>query len=144
MQTYDDGAFRGHIQFFANCGGTASRIVLVAANPGDGSFTALVLVQLTDQPDDVATLDGLLSSFNRVTDGGAPTTAVVATTDAASSDPAVAVLQQQLEEQLGLVITDEQGTCLVDNFGDTDPNDAQAVLALLVTCGVDLSDVTGG
>jgi hypothetical protein len=118
--------------------------VLVAANPADGAFTALVLVQLTGQPDDDATLDGLLSSFNRVTGSGAPTTAVVTSTDVATSDPAVAVLQQQLEEELGLVITDEQGSCLIDNFGDTDPNDAEAVFALLITCGVDLSDVTGG
>ncbi len=54
------------------------------------------------------------------------------------------MLQQQLEEQLGLVITDEQGSCLLDNFGDTDPNDTEAVLALLITCGVDISDVSGG
>ncbi len=60
VQTYDDGAFAGHIQSFNNCGGTPSRIVQVVANPADGSFTALLLVQLTGQADDAATLDGLL------------------------------------------------------------------------------------
>jgi hypothetical protein len=155
VQTYDDGAFTGHIQSFNNCGGTPSRIVQVAANPADGSFTALLLVQLTGQADDAATLDGLLSSFNMVSGASAPTTtaamtpaapttAAPTTTVDASSDPFVSVLQQQLEEQLGLVITDEQGSCLLDNFGDTDPEDVQAVLALLTTCGVDVSDVSGG
>ena len=63
---------------------------------------------------------------------------------AGSSDPFVDVLQQQLEDQLGLVITDEQGSCLLDNFGDTDPEDTTAIFALLLTCGVDVSDVIGG
>ena len=77
--------------------------------------------------------------------GAADDAAATATsTTVAGSDPFVSVLQQQLEDQLGLVITDEQGSCLLDNFGDTDPNDTEAVFALLITCGVDISDVSGG
>ena len=64
------------------------------------------------------------------------------TTTSATSDAFVGVLQQQLEQQLGLTITAEQASCLLDNFGDTDPNDTEAVLALLITCGVDISDVS--
>lgn len=65
LQTFDNGIFFGHIQSFTGCGGTATRILQVAAHPVDSSFTAYVLVQLTGQPDDAATLDGLLSSFGR-------------------------------------------------------------------------------
>lgn len=66
LQTFDNGIFAGHIQAFNGCGGTASRIVQVAAHPADDAFTANVLVQLTGQPDDAATLNGLLLSFGRV------------------------------------------------------------------------------
>jgi hypothetical protein len=71
VQEYNDGAFAGSIQTFTNCGGTSARIVQVAANPADGAFTAFLLIQLTGAPDDDATLDGLLSSFNRAGGGAA-------------------------------------------------------------------------
>ena len=147
--------FVGHIQRFNACRGTTSSVVRVVANPANQAFTADLLIQLTGQPDDAATLNGLLLSFNQVSPGAAPVTTSAAapsttaagtatSTTVAGSDPFVSVLQQQLEEQLGLVITDEQGSCLLDNFGDTDPNDTEAVFALLITCGVDISDVSGG
>jgi hypothetical protein len=78
LQTYDDGVFVGHIQEFTACGGTASRIVRVIANPGDQSFTADVLIQLTGQPDDAETLNGLLLSFVQATPGAAPATTTIA------------------------------------------------------------------
>lgn len=73
VQQYDDGVFAGHIQTFTNCGGTSTRILQVAANPADGAFTAFLLIQLTGEPDDDATLNGLLSSFNQVSGGTAGT-----------------------------------------------------------------------
>jgi hypothetical protein len=76
VQTYDDGFFVGHIQSFNGCGGTASRVVRVSANPADGSFTADLLIQLTGQPDDAATLNGLLLSFSQADPGAAPTTTI--------------------------------------------------------------------
>jgi hypothetical protein len=63
LQRYDDGVFAGHLQSFDSCGGTTSRVVRVIANPADQAFTADLLVQLTGQPDDAATLNGLLLSF---------------------------------------------------------------------------------
>jgi hypothetical protein len=69
LSTYDDGVFVGHIQSFRGCRGTYRLIYLVAANAPDDAFTALVVIQLTGEPDDAATLDGLLSSFNAA--GGA-------------------------------------------------------------------------
>ena len=65
LQTYDDGVFVGHIQTFSACAGTASSIVRVSANPADQAFTADLLIQLTGEADDAATLNGLLLSFNR-------------------------------------------------------------------------------
>jgi hypothetical protein len=72
LQAYDDGVFVGHIQRFTACNGTASSIVRVAASPADQAFTADLLIQLTGQPDDAVTLNGLLLSFNRITPGIAP------------------------------------------------------------------------
>jgi hypothetical protein len=87
VEKYDDGVFVGHIQTFDACGGTASRIVQVAANPADEAFTALVLVQLTGQPDDHDTLNGLLLSFSRVDPGATADTTSATEVPTPSSDP---------------------------------------------------------
>jgi hypothetical protein len=63
IESYDDGAYVGYVRSFDACGGTASRIVELVANPRLGSVTVVLLVQLTGRPDDAATLDGLLSGF---------------------------------------------------------------------------------
>ena len=78
LQTYDDGNFVGHSQIYSACNGTASNIVRVSANPADQAFTADLLIQLTGQFDDAATLKGLLLSFNQITPDIAPTTTVAA------------------------------------------------------------------
>jgi hypothetical protein len=70
VQTFDNSVFVGHIQSFSRCEGTGSRVVQVVANPADRAFTAVLLVQLTGQPDDAATLNGLLLSFDQVSPGG--------------------------------------------------------------------------
>jgi hypothetical protein len=145
VQTYDDGAFVGHIQSFEQCGGTATRIVRVVANAPDEAFTADLLVQLTGLPDDSATLDGLLSSFNTASGTVAPTTVAGATTSpVATSDPAVALLQQQLFDGLGLTITEEQARCILGDAEQIDPNDAAATLSILLQCGVDVLDLASG
>jgi hypothetical protein len=69
LGTFDNGQYAGHIQIFSACGGTASRVVHVAANPPDAAFTAVLLVQLTGAPDDEATLNGFLHSFGRLDEG---------------------------------------------------------------------------
>jgi hypothetical protein len=162
LETYDDGVFVGHIQTFTACNGTASSIVRVSANPADQAFTADLLIQLTGQADDAATLNGLLLSFNQVNPGAGPATTVagapsttaaaaptttaaaVTSTTAAGSSPFVELLQQQLRDQLGLEITPEQGQCLLDNSSDLDPEDLPAVMAVLTTCGVDVFDLPSG
>ena len=133
LETYDDTVFVGHIQTFTACNGTASSIVRVSANPADQAFTADLLIQLTGLPDDAATLNGLLLSFNQVNPGAGPATTVAGapsttiagapsttaggptTTAAASTNPLVAQLQQQLQDSLGLTITEEQASCLLEN-----------------------------
>ena len=55
LQTYDDGVFVGHIQRFTACNGTRPASCTLG-NPADHAFTADLVIQLTGQPDDAATL----------------------------------------------------------------------------------------
>lgn len=61
-QDYDDGLYTGLIQVFSNCGGTGAVVVAIAAQPEDGSFTALAIIQLTTEAD-VAVADKVLETF---------------------------------------------------------------------------------
>ncbi len=163
IQTYDDGAYVGYIRSFNSCGGTHSRVVELVANPRIGSVTVVLLVQLTGEPDDEATLDGLLSAFvdysgfDDVLSGifTAPTTtatvAAPTTTDAGQApttsahvkDPLVAI-QQLVQNQLGLTITTEQASCLLDHASDLDPTSEATTLVNLEDCGVDMLDIPSG
>ena len=64
VQPYDDGVFVGSHLIDTGCGesGTAAYHV-IAANPDNGAFTAVLDVQLT-QSDDPAILDGIIDTFN--------------------------------------------------------------------------------
>lgn len=62
VRAYTDPVFTGHILQLSDCGGTATRIYLVAASPSDQSMTASLLVQVTDADD--SDLETVLSSFN--------------------------------------------------------------------------------
>jgi hypothetical protein len=62
VQQYRDSVFTtGTIQEMTGCGGTATRVFVVAANPTDSSFTALLTIVVTD---DVTTLNTVLATFN--------------------------------------------------------------------------------
>jgi hypothetical protein len=87
VQSYDDGVFAGHIQSFTECGGTATRNVVVVANPVDQAFTAVLRVQLTGQPDDERTLNGVLISFNRTGQTDSSTSTAATKPSAASAFP---------------------------------------------------------
>jgi hypothetical protein len=139
VQPYDDGAFVGFIGSYEGCGGTATRIVEVYANPADGvDFTAYVSVQLTGAADDAATLDGLLSSFNWVSDPAAPTT-TTSPSGGGSGVDSVDEARQVVAEMFGVTITDEQGQCIVDNDPGIDPTfaDGAYLLVVVLNCGVD-------
>jgi hypothetical protein len=76
-QPYTDGVFTGLIQEQTSCGGTATRVIAIVANPADNSRTVLLVLQLTGSADDAAIYDGVLSSFNLIgpaATGGATTT----------------------------------------------------------------------
>ena len=61
-QPYDDGLYTGLIQVFTGCGGTGAVVLAIAAQPADGSFTALAIIQLTTEAD-VAVADKVLETF---------------------------------------------------------------------------------
>lgn len=67
VQPYSDGVFTGHAQVYTDCGGTATRMVVIVASPADSSFTAVLLIQVVDPgPAEVNTIIG---SFNTVAAG---------------------------------------------------------------------------
>jgi hypothetical protein len=60
---YADPVYTGVFQVLSNCGGTSTGIVTVAARNGDGSETAMLLVQLVSDAD-LAALQTVLNTFN--------------------------------------------------------------------------------
>lgn len=64
---YSDGLFTGFYNNYSDCGGSGNQIVALAATPTDGSFTALLLVQMIHDSD-VLALDQAFATFNYFTD----------------------------------------------------------------------------
>lgn len=81
LEPYDDGVFSGVQLVYTECGGAGSsaEFWVVAANPEDQRFTALLRVQITG-PAELPILDGILNTFNTVSDS--------ATTPGVGSTPA--------------------------------------------------------
>ncbi len=69
---------------------------------------------------------------------GAPTTAGEGI---ASDNPMVTQIQDMLSQQ-GIELDEDQVSCLVDNVGDLDPNDAAAAMAVFESCGISLTDLS--
>ncbi len=61
-EPYEDQLYVGEIQFYANCGGGEPAVVLIAAQPPDGQFTAVVILQLATEAD-AAVLDRVVQTF---------------------------------------------------------------------------------
>jgi serine protease Do len=61
-EEYGDQLYTGLIQFYADCGGGEAAVVLIAAQPPDVEFTAVVIVQLATQAD-AAVLDRVVQTF---------------------------------------------------------------------------------
>jgi hypothetical protein len=131
VQTFDDGVYAGHIQSFSSCAGTASRIVEIAAKTPRGAFTSFVMVQLTGQPDDAATLDGVLASFDQIVDETKPATTAPDPSAVLAGDAAAV---QQLIDDLGMPLTPEQEQCFRDNAFLFDPTVEDSMLDVLYTC----------
>lgn len=62
---YQDPLYNGAYDVFANCDGTESGLVLVAAQPEDKAYIALLMVRLIDDAD-AAVLDHVLDTFQVV------------------------------------------------------------------------------
>jgi serine protease Do len=60
---YSDPVFTGKYQVWDACGGTNTALVVLEAQPADGSYTALILVQATSDADFEA-LDRIFGTFN--------------------------------------------------------------------------------
>ena len=111
MQPYDDGAFVGYIRSYERCGGTATRMVDVFANPVEGvDFTAYLSVQLTGAADDTATLEDCLvvqlGQRRRQPDRCRAGTPKVGRTGPGWIDEA----RQMVADQFGCPVTDERGS----------------------------------
>jgi serine protease Do len=60
---YSDPVFTGQYQVWDSCGGTPTAIVVLAAVPADGSYTALMQVQIVSEAD-LEALDRIFQTFN--------------------------------------------------------------------------------
>ena len=60
---YSDPVFTGQYQVWDACGGTPTAVVVLAAIPADGSYTALMLVQIVSDAD-LEALDRIFQTFN--------------------------------------------------------------------------------
>jgi serine protease Do len=60
--SYQDPVYAGVYDLWVDCGGTGSLLVVVVVEPADGSYTAVVLVQVVSDAD-LDALDRILDSF---------------------------------------------------------------------------------
>lgn len=61
---YEDEVYTGQYDLWSDCGSVNARVLVVAAQPADGSHVALVLVQMVSEADLAAT-DQVLATFLR-------------------------------------------------------------------------------
>jgi len=59
---YSDSVYTGKYDFWLNCGGTDTMLVVMVAEPADLSYSALVMVQVVSDAD-LDALDHILNSF---------------------------------------------------------------------------------
>lgn len=59
---YEDSAYTGKYDIWLNCGGTETLLVVLAAQPADASYQALIMVQVVSDAD-LAALDQILNTF---------------------------------------------------------------------------------
>jgi hypothetical protein len=94
-EPYDDGAFAGTQLVYSECGGGGSTAEyrVIAANPQNQAFTAVVVIQITG-PDEAPILQGILDTFNMTpaavaAASGATTTTSSTTTSSTTTVAAV-------------------------------------------------------
>jgi hypothetical protein len=120
--------------------------LLAAISPGDEN-EALAIVQTCG-----LTLNGLLTGLVAVNAAAAgatlpavPTVPGVPTTlSGATPGPLVQQLIDTVQQQYGITLTPDQASCLLDNISTLDPEDMNAMLALMQQCGISLDDLSPG
>jgi hypothetical protein len=120
--------------------------LLADISPGDDN-EALAILQSCG-----LTLNGLLTGLVAVNSAAAgavlpvlPTVPGVPTTlSGATPGPLVQQLIDSVQQQYGITLTVDQASCLLDNISTLDPEDMNAMLALMEQCGISLDDLAPG
>jgi serine protease Do len=60
---YADAIFTGRYQLWTDCGGSDTALIVLAAVPADGSYTAVIVVQAISDAD-LEALDHIFATFN--------------------------------------------------------------------------------
>ena len=103
----------------------------------NGLLTGIVAANAAAAASSVPTVPGL-------TVPGLPTIPGVPTTaSGAAPGPIVQQLIDTVQSQYGITLTVDQATCLLDNITTLDPEDAEAMLALMEQCGISLDQLAG-
>ena len=61
-EDYDDGLYTGRVQYYTACDGTDGITVGIVAEPADGSFVSLLIVQMASEAD-LSALDEIIATF---------------------------------------------------------------------------------
>jgi len=104
----------------------------------NGLLTGIVAANAAAAASSVTTVPGLPTVPVVPTIPGVPTTA-----SGAAPGPIVQQLIDTVQSQYGITLTVEQATCLLDNITTLDPEDAEAMLALMEQCGISLDQLAG-
>jgi hypothetical protein len=117
-----------------------------AVSPGDDN-EALVILQscgltLNELLAGLVAVNTLASGANTVIPS-VPTVPGIPTTASATVSPIVQQLIDTVQTQYGVTLTPEQATCLLDNISGLDPEDVNAMLALMEQCGISLDQLGG-
>src|SRR5918995_1517373 len=96
----------------------------------NGLLAGIVAANAAASASPVPTVPGLPTVPGVPTIPGVPTTA-----SGAAPGPIVQQLIDTVQSQYGITLTVEQATCLLDNITTLDPEDAEAMLALMEQCG---------
>jgi hypothetical protein len=99
----------------------------------NGLLTGIVAANAAAATSPLPTVPGLPTTV-----AGVPTTA-----SGAAPGPIVQQLIDTVQAQYGITLTVEQATCLLDNITTLDPEDAEAMLALMEQCNISLDQLGG-
>jgi hypothetical protein len=97
---------------------------------------------------DLAQILGGVVALDAAAGGSAGTDDLTATTavgapPSSTGNAMLDILLQQLAAE-GITLDPEQGQCLLDNISDFDPSDVASIVAVMESCGIELTDIVPG